>query len=59
MHRDLKCDNIFINGQQGEVRIGDLCLVTFLERSNNAKSVIGIPFCFPALFIFYFLYILC
>ncbi|XP_029125619.1 uncharacterized protein LOC109791065 isoform X3 [Cajanus cajan] len=39
IHKDLKCDNIFINGHQGEVKIGDLGLATFLERSN-AKSVI-------------------
>ncbi|XP_029130683.1 uncharacterized protein LOC109815746 isoform X1 [Cajanus cajan] len=39
IHKDLKCDNIFINGHQGEVKIGDLGLTTFLERSN-AKSVI-------------------
>lgn len=43
IHRDLKCDNIFINGHQGEVKIGDLGLATFLERAN-AKSVIGIFF---------------
>ncbi|KAJ1412939.1 Serine/threonine-protein kinase, active site [Sesbania bispinosa] len=42
IHRDLKCDNIFINGHQGEVKIGDLGLATFLERTN-AKSVIGTP----------------
>ncbi|CAL0325183.1 unnamed protein product [Lupinus luteus] len=42
IHRDLKCDNIFINGHQGEVKIGDLGLATFLEQSN-AKSVIGTP----------------
>ncbi|WVZ26400.1 hypothetical protein V8G54_004944, partial [Vigna mungo] len=42
IHRDLKCDNIFINGHQGEVKIGDLGLATFLNRSN-AKSVIGTP----------------
>ncbi|KAK8472645.1 hypothetical protein PHAVU_002G270000 [Phaseolus vulgaris] len=42
IHRDLKCDNIFINGHQGEVKIGDLGLATFLDRSN-AKSVIGTP----------------
>ncbi|CAJ1937879.1 unnamed protein product [Sphenostylis stenocarpa] len=42
IHRDLKCDNIFINGHQGEVKIGDLGLATFLDR-NNAKSVIGTP----------------
>ncbi|XP_019434511.1 PREDICTED: probable serine/threonine-protein kinase WNK6 isoform X2 [Lupinus angustifolius] len=42
IHRDLKCDNIFINGHQGEVKIGDLGLATLLEQ-NNAKSVIGTP----------------
>ncbi|XP_061345458.1 probable serine/threonine-protein kinase WNK6 [Gastrolobium bilobum] len=42
IHRDLKCDNIFINGHQGEVKIGDLGLATFLERTN-AKSVLGTP----------------
>ena len=47
IHRDLKCDNIFINGHHGEVKIGDLGLATFLERTN-AKSVIGIFFYFAA-----------
>ncbi|KAL5053291.1 hypothetical protein RYX36_033973 [Vicia faba] len=42
IHRDLKCDNIFINGHQGEVKIGDLGLATLLTRAN-AKSVIGTP----------------
>ncbi|XP_065875886.1 probable serine/threonine-protein kinase WNK6 isoform X2 [Euphorbia lathyris] len=42
IHRDLKCDNIFINGNQGEVRIGDLGLATVMEQAN-AKSVIGTP----------------
>lgn len=40
IHRDLKCDNIFINGHQGEVKIGDLGLATFLTQAN-AKTVIG------------------
>ncbi|KAG8640806.1 hypothetical protein MANES_13G071400v8 [Manihot esculenta] len=42
IHRDLKCDNIFINGNQGEVKIGDLGLATIMEQAN-AKSVIGTP----------------
>ncbi|KAK7247550.1 hypothetical protein RIF29_42435 [Crotalaria pallida] len=42
IHRDLKCDNIFIHGHQGDVKIGDLGLATFLEQTN-AKSVIGTP----------------
>jgi len=41
IHRDLKCDNIFINGNHGEVKIGDLGLATVMEQAN-AKSVIGI-----------------
>ncbi|KAK6922851.1 Protein kinase domain, partial [Dillenia turbinata] len=40
IHRDLKCDNIFINGNQGEVKIGDLGLATIMQQAN-AKSVIG------------------
>ncbi|AEE76140.1 with no lysine (K) kinase 6 [Arabidopsis thaliana] len=39
IHRDLKCDNIFINGNHGEVKIGDLGLATVMEQAN-AKSVI-------------------
>ncbi|CAN8270266.1 unnamed protein product [Cochlearia groenlandica] len=42
IHRDLKCDNIFINGNHGEVKIGDLGLATVMEQAN-AKSVIGTP----------------
>ncbi|GLT25165.1 hypothetical protein SLA2020_003120 [Shorea laevis] len=42
MHRDLKCDNIFINGNQGEVKIGDLGLATVMEQPT-AQSVIGTP----------------
>ncbi|CAI9101094.1 OLC1v1038342C1 [Oldenlandia corymbosa var. corymbosa] len=42
IHRDLKCDNIFINGNHGEVKIGDLGLATVMQQST-AKSVIGTP----------------
>ncbi|XP_022632404.1 probable serine/threonine-protein kinase WNK7 isoform X2 [Vigna radiata var. radiata] len=42
MHRDLKCDNIFINGHRGEVKIGDLGLATLIKQTN-ARSVIGTP----------------
>lgn len=41
IHRDLKCDNIFINGNQGEVKIGDLGLAAILHRARSAHSVIG------------------
>jgi len=38
IHRDLKCDNIFINAQGKSVKIGDLGLVT-----KDAASVMGTP----------------
>lgn len=40
IHRDLKCDNIFITGPTGSVKIGDLGLAT-LKSASFAKSVIG------------------
>lgn len=40
IHRDLKCDNIFITGPTGSVKIGDLGLAT-LKAASFAKSVIG------------------
>lgn len=42
IHRDLKCDNIFITGTTGSIKIGDLGLATLKNRSF-AKSVIGTP----------------
>ncbi|KAM7471247.1 hypothetical protein LguiA_009430 [Lonicera macranthoides] len=43
IHRDLKCDNIFVNGNQGEVKIGDLGLAAILSQARSAHSVIGTP----------------
>lgn len=40
IHRDLKCDNLFINGNHGEIKIGDLGLATFMQQPA-AKSFIG------------------
>lgn len=40
LHRDLKCDNVFITGPVASVKIGDLGLAT-LKRASFAKSVIG------------------
>lgn len=40
LHRDLKCDNIFVNGNHGEVKIGDLGLATVMQQ-RTARSVIG------------------
>lgn len=42
IHRDLKCDNIFVNGNHGEVKIGDLGLAT-LMLPPAVKSLIGTP----------------
>ncbi|KAH0462215.1 hypothetical protein IEQ34_009790 [Dendrobium chrysotoxum] len=42
IHRDLKCDNIFINGNQGEVKIGDLGLAAILRKSQ-AVHCVGTP----------------
>ncbi|XXG72555.1 hypothetical protein AAC387_Pa07g1623 [Persea americana] len=39
IHMDLKCDNIFVNGNQGEVKIGDLGLTAFLRKSHAAHCV--------------------
>ncbi|XP_057950678.1 probable serine/threonine-protein kinase WNK3 isoform X2 [Malania oleifera] len=41
IHRDLKCDNIFVNGNQGEVKIGDLGFAAILCKARSAHSVIG------------------
>ena len=41
IHRDLKCDNIFINGTKGDLRIGDLGLSTQMARGPKTKSVVG------------------
>ncbi|XP_058085220.1 probable serine/threonine-protein kinase WNK6 [Magnolia sinica] len=42
LHRDLKCDNIFVNGNHGEVKIGDLGLAIIMQQPT-ARSVIGTP----------------
>jgi WNK lysine deficient protein kinase len=45
IHRDIKCDNIFINGALGQVKIGDLGLATILSQTGAAlkQSIIGTP----------------
>ncbi|KAI9310786.1 kinase-like domain-containing protein [Dichotomocladium elegans] len=41
IHRDIKCDNIFINGAYGEVKIGDMG--TAEMRMGKKYTVIGTP----------------
>ena len=44
IHRDLKCDNIFINGNNSEIKIGDLGLSTLMrEGQGQVQSVLGTP----------------
>lgn len=42
IHRDLKCDNIFVSSSTGDIRIGDLGLSTFMKNSHN-KTMLGTP----------------
>ncbi|KAL2941615.1 putative serine/threonine-protein kinase WNK4 [Bienertia sinuspersici] len=51
IHRDLKCDNIFVNGNSGKIKIGDLGLATMLQQGSMARAAGGTPeFMAPELF---------
>ena len=39
IHRDIKCDNIFINGATGDLRIGDLGLSTKISEHGLTASL--------------------
>nr|GMC85803.1 probable serine/threonine-protein kinase WNK11 [Ipomoea batatas] len=43
IHRDLKCSNIFINGNIGKVKIGDLGMAAVVGKSHAAHSLLGTP----------------
>ncbi|EEF29545.1 probable serine/threonine-protein kinase WNK10 [Ricinus communis] len=54
IHRDLKCDNVFVNGNNGEVKIGDLGLALVMNPNQpTAPTVmIGTPeFMAPELYL--------
>lgn len=42
IHRDLNCNNVFINGNIGKVKIGDLGLAA-ITHNHSAHSIIGTP----------------
>ncbi|KAJ3385464.1 Serine/threonine-protein kinase wnk3 [Lobulomyces angularis] len=42
IHRDLKCENIFINGHNGQAKIGDMGLAAIKYR-DHMSSVLGTP----------------
>lgn len=43
IHRDLNCSNIFVNGNSGKIKIGDLGLAAIVGKSHAAHSIIGTP----------------
>ncbi|XP_077211168.1 putative serine/threonine-protein kinase WNK11 isoform X2 [Tasmannia lanceolata] len=43
IHRDLNCSNVFINGNTGQVKIGDLGLAAIVGKSHSAHSMLGTP----------------
>ncbi|GAV86847.1 Pkinase domain-containing protein [Cephalotus follicularis] len=43
IHRDLNCSNLFVNGNVGQVKIGDLGLATIVGKSHHAHSILGTP----------------
>ncbi|KAF8648814.1 hypothetical protein HU200_064514 [Digitaria exilis] len=44
IHRDLKCDNLFVNGHQGQVKIGDLGLAAVLRDQQAAHSMLTLEY---------------
>ncbi|KAK9269386.1 hypothetical protein L1049_001158 [Liquidambar formosana] len=43
IHRDLNCSNVLINGNIGQVKIGDLGLAAIVGKSHSAHSLLGTP----------------
>jgi WNK lysine deficient protein kinase len=47
IHRDIKCDNIFVNGSHGEIKIGDMG--TAKMKHGKKYTLIGTLTCISAL----------
>lgn len=43
IHRDLNLSNVFINGNIGQVKIGDFGLAAAVGKSHSAHSILGTP----------------
>ena len=43
IHRDINCNNVFINGNLGEVKIGDIGLAALVRKTHVAHSLLGTP----------------
>jgi WNK lysine deficient protein kinase len=43
IHRDIKCNNIFINGTTGNIVIGDFGIARVVSSEGNASSILGTP----------------
>ncbi|KAM7278452.1 hypothetical protein ACFE04_005586 [Oxalis oulophora] len=43
IHRDINCSNLFVNGNIGQVKIGDLGLAAIVGKNHSAHSVLGTP----------------
>ncbi|KAG8386048.1 hypothetical protein BUALT_Bualt03G0108500 [Buddleja alternifolia] len=43
IHRDLNSSNVFINGNVGQVKIGDLGLAATVGKNHSAHSLLGTP----------------
>ena len=51
IHRDLNCNNIFVNGNTGILNIGDLGLAATLGNDHVAQTIIGtLEFMAPKLY---------
>ncbi|GMH24378.1 hypothetical protein Nepgr_026221 [Nepenthes gracilis] len=43
IHRDLNCSNVFVNGNTGQVKVGDLGMAAIVGKSHAAHSILGTP----------------